>query len=210
MRVVDLDVNFTHDPDMPMKPASLDDLLTSLTEAAHRRGLNDAQWAAGAGLPKETLSRLRRRTDCSLSTLQALASAAGAHLKVALFDIPDITSDGHMPTRVDRAYESELLRVCASGSLDPGQWRAVGPQYFMAGLATMLASAREFDRRGLLELAETLHPGMTNPEVFAAWLDRSPVRPSRFLPMVRAAISKATGVRAGEGARPRPKSKKQS
>jgi len=55
----------------------------------------------------------------------------------------------------------------------------------MAGLAVMLASDPHFDRRGLLELAELLHPGSSEPAVFERWLARSPVRPSRFLPMLR-------------------------
>jgi len=49
----------------------------------------------------------------------------------------------------------------------------------------MLGSARGFDRERYLRLAESLHPGVSTPEVFALWLDQSPVRPSRFLPMVR-------------------------
>ena len=36
-----------------------------------------------------------------------------------------------------------------------------------------------------LRLAEVLHPGVSTPEVFALWLENSPVRPSRFLPMAR-------------------------
>jgi hypothetical protein len=54
----------------------------------------------------------------------------------------------------------------------------------MAGLAVMLASSPEADRRALLNLAETLHPGATELSVFGTWLRRSPVRPSRFLPML--------------------------
>jgi hypothetical protein len=56
----------------------------------------------------------------------------------------------------------------------------------MAGLAVMLAGAPGHDRSALLELAERLHPGATEPPVFARWLERSPVRPSRFLPAVKA------------------------
>ena len=36
-----------------------------------------------------------------------------------------------------------------------------------------------------LRLAEALHPGVSNPEVFGTWLTQSPLRASRFLPMVR-------------------------
>jgi len=61
----------------------------------------------------------------------------------------------------------------------------------MAGLAVMLASVTEFDRRGLLALAESLHPGASEPAVFAQWLKRSPVRPSRLLPMVEQEVRHA-------------------
>jgi hypothetical protein len=82
----------------------------------------------------------------------------------------------------DREYEDQLLDLCASGDVEPERWRRHGPAFFMAGLAVMLASVPEFDRRSLLVLAEALHPGSSQVEVFAHWLKRSPVRPSRFLP----------------------------
>ncbi len=55
----------------------------------------------------------------------------------------------------------------------------------------MLASISGADRRGLLALAESLHPGATEPTVFAQWLQRSPLRPSRFLPMLAQAAKHA-------------------
>ena len=55
----------------------------------------------------------------------------------------------------------------------------------MGGLAVMLASARGFERERYLRLAETLHPGVSTPEVFGMWLKKSPVRSARFLPMAR-------------------------
>ncbi len=165
---------------------SLPALLALLSAAAQRRGLNDAQWAAEAGVPKETLSRLRRRKDCDFATLCALAAAAAVRFDVVpLYAIPT-TPDGHMPLRMDREYEAHLLRLCASGSRNPDAWCALGPRYFMAGLAVMLASSHENDRNGLLALAEMLHPGSSTPDVFRIWLECSPVRPSRFLPMLRA------------------------
>jgi hypothetical protein len=167
------------------------DLLASLTAAAHRLGLNDAQWAAKAGLPKETLSRLRRRTDCDLATLGALAEAAAARLTVAPTEGPRTTPDGHLPLGVDRDYEARLLELCTSELRHPDDWRALGPAFFMAGLAVMLASSEGHDRAGLLALAESLHPGSSCPEVFQLWLTRSPVRPSRFLPMLRQTLRHA-------------------
>jgi hypothetical protein len=56
----------------------------------------------------------------------------------------------------------------------------------MAGVAVMLASAPGFDRRALLKLAEQLHAGSTQVGVFTRWLERSPIRPSIFLPLLGA------------------------
>jgi hypothetical protein len=163
---------------------TLGDLLDSLTVAARNKGLNDAAWASAAGFSKETLSRLRRRSSCDLSTLIALADAAGGSLRVTVAARPAITSDGHFPCELPRDYERQLLTLCASRKLDPAAWTAAGPAFFMAGLAVMLASNADSDRRGLLDLAEFLHPGASDVPVFARWLKRSPLRPSRFLPML--------------------------
>jgi hypothetical protein len=102
---------------------------------------------------------------------------------------PGSTEDGLFPAIFDRAYEEQLLDLCASGELEPAPWRRLGPEFFMAGLAVMLASVPEFDRPSLLGLAEALHAGSSQVEVFRRWLERSPVRPSRFLPMVLARLS---------------------
>jgi len=50
----------------------------------------------------------------------------------------------------------------------------------------MLASARRSDRRELLALAERLHAGASDAAVFDRWLERSPLRPARFLPLLDA------------------------
>jgi hypothetical protein len=163
---------------------TLKKLLDSLTAAARNKGLNDAAWAHAAGFSKETLSRLRRRSSCDLSTLMALADASGATLSVTLSAQPATTSDGHFPCELSRDYERQLLMLCASRNLDPVAWAAAGPAFFMAGLAVMLASNADADRRSLLALAEVLHPGAIELPVFARWLKRSPLRPSRFLPML--------------------------
>ena len=162
---------------------TLSDMLNSLTLAARSKGLNDSAWAAAAGFSKETLSRLRRRSSCDLSTLVALADASGASLCVAAAQ-PAATADGHFPRELSREYEHQLLTLCASRNLDPAAWAAAGPAFFMAGLAVMLAADTQADRPALLALAEVLHPGATEVPVFARWLKRSPLRPSRFLPML--------------------------
>lgn len=169
---------------MTTSTLQLTPLLVALRQGARSLGLTDAAWARRAGLRKETLSRLRRRSSCDLATLNALAGVVGARLTVARGDLPDSSPDGHFPLQVGRDYEQQLLELCASRSLEPETWAALGPRFFMAGLAVMIASAVGFDRRGLLELAEHLHPGASEPAVFARWLTRSPVRPARFLPML--------------------------
>src|SRR5579863_10522773 len=166
-------------------------LMDSLTAADRNKGLNDASWASAAGFSKETLSRLRRRSSCDLSTLIALADAVGASLAVTIATQPATTSDGHFPSQLSRDYERQLLALCASRRLDPAAWAAAGPAFFVAGIAVMLASSADADRRGLLALAELLHPGASEVPVFARWLKRSPLRPSRFLPMLAMEIRNA-------------------
>ena len=164
---------------MPPLPSNLPTLLAALTEKARARDLTDADWARRAGVRQETLSRLRRRDDCDLATLQALATQVDAQLAVA----DTTTPDGLFPAKLDRADEARLLAL-AAGDTSPQAWAAAGPRFFMAGLAVMLASQRGQDRRNLLALAETLHPGASTPAAFNRWLQGSPLRPSRFLPML--------------------------
>lgn len=153
-----------------------------MAAAVQARFPTHAAWAAASGVPKETLSRLKRQPSCDLRTLGALADAAGCRLVA----VPDAAQVGaHVPERFGRDYEDALLDLCASANVDPAAWRAHGPGFFMAGLAVLLASARGFEREPYLRLAEALHPGSSTPEVFGLWLQRSPLRPARFLPMAR-------------------------
>ena len=87
-----------------------------------------------------------------------------------------------MTTNFDRDKEEALLDLCASGNFDAVEWRRHGEGFFMGGLATLLASVPRLDRPRYLALAEELHPGVTQPEVFDLWLQKSPLRPARFLP----------------------------
>lgn len=168
------------------KSSTLSRLLATLGAAARGRGFSDTAWAERAGVRKETLSRLRNRDTCDLATLDALGEAVGMTLLAATSASPDTTADGHLPLGIDRHYEQQLLELCVSRTFDDARWCALGPRYFMAGLAVMLASSPQFDRRGLLALAERLHPGVSEPAVFSGWLARSPLRPSRFLPLLEA------------------------
>lgn len=157
-----------------MTPA---DFLEKLGPEARRRLGNDRQWAAACGLPPETLSRLRKRDSCDLRTLNSLAAAAGFTLTLA-------SAAPKKADFFDREREQALLDLCASGELHADAWRAYGEPFFMGGLAMLLAGVPGFDRRRYMELAESLHPGISVPEVFELWLQRSPLRPSRFLPML--------------------------
>ena len=157
-------------------------LLYQMSSAAKALFSTDSNWAKASGLPKETLSRLKRNPSCDLQTLGALARSAG----YTLVAVPTSVEGGeHLPDSFDREYEDDLLNLCASGNVDPDAWRAHGPGFFVGGLAVLLASARGFERERYLRLAEALHPGISIPEVFALWLKRSPLRAGRFLPMAR-------------------------
>lgn len=166
-------------------------VLEILERRARGLGLSDTQWAARADIRKETLCRLRGRWSCDFATLQSLAFAVGATVNVIDARSPGSTADGLFPARFERDYEEQLFDLCASGELEPARWRNHGPAFFMAGLAVMVASVPEFDRRSLLDLAEALHAGSSQVGVFALWLERSPVRPSRFLPMLAAGLRRA-------------------
>jgi hypothetical protein len=166
------------------KSTALQALLEQLTRAARVLQLTDTDWTARAGIRKETLSRMRGRTSCDLATLQALAEVVGARVTIEDHSGPGSALDARFPARVNREFEERLVALCASGDLSPAQWQHLGPDFFMAGLAVMVASAPGFDRRALLDLAERLHAGSAKVESFAQWLERSPVRPSRFLPML--------------------------
>jgi hypothetical protein len=158
------------------------EILAQMAPAARVKFAAEGDWARASGLPKETLSRLKRKASCDWRTLAALAASAGYRLAAVPARGP---SKGHLPARFGRDDEDRLLDLAASGNVDPEVWRAEGPGFFMGGLAVMLASARGFERERYLRLAEALHPGVSTPEVFALWLERTPLRPSRFLPMAR-------------------------
>ena len=164
---------------MSLKPA---ELVEQMAEAAKVKFSSDAGWADASGLPRETLSRLKSQRSCDLRTLGALAQSVGYTLVAVRHARQDT---GHMPNSFGREYEDDLLDLCASGNMDASVWRASGPGFFMGGLAVMLASSKGFERERYLRLAETLHPGVSTPEVFAMWLEKSPVRPARFLPMAK-------------------------
>lgn len=177
---------------MNKSTTKLQSVLAVLTQSARDQGMNDSDWAARAGLRKETLSRLRRRSSCDFATLEALARVVGSKLSVVENSDRASSPDGHFPQSVDRELEERLLKLCATHALERPRWLSAGPAFFMAGLAVMLASTPYFDRRAMLALSESLHPGASEPAVFSRWLERSPVRPSRFLPMLEMELRHAS------------------
>jgi hypothetical protein len=160
-------------------------MFETLSNHAQTRGVAGQQWAKQAGIRPETLSRLAQRSDCDLQTLANLAAALG--LELALRP----KREREMPTTFGRKHEEQLLDLCASRDLDLAKWMAAGPRYFMAGLATLLSGLPGFDAEGLLLVAEALHPGMTELAEYQRWLDASPLKPSRFLPMLKERISQS-------------------
>ncbi len=166
----------------------LEQLLQTMTRQARALGWNDREWALAADLRPETLSRVRRREGkCDAGTLAALARACDLELVVRERGPANpVDATGLFPQRLDRALEERLLELCASGDVDAGHWRAAGPSFFMGGLAAMLSCADDLDPDGrYARLAEALHPGVLRIETFRFWLRTSPVKPSRFLPMLR-------------------------
>lgn len=163
--------------------SALPAILDTLAATADDRQLTRRDWALKAGVRPETLSRLRARGDCDFATLEALAHALDLRLgiKPARFRL---TASGHMPQRFGRDEEEKLLELCAAPVPRTDAWRAAGPAFFMGGLAVMLASLRGFDRQRYLALGEALHPGISTAETLALWLKQSPLRPSRFVPML--------------------------
>lgn len=176
---------------MPKSTTPLAPLLATLSRAAAARGLTDTAWAQQAGIPKESLSRLRRRSDCNLSTLARLASALDHDWQLVARAAEPLSEDGHFPARWTRETEARLLALCVAGESTPDRWRAAGPAFFMAGLAVLLAGSGVVPRRRYLELAEQLHPGITEPRSFQHWLSRSPLQPVRFLPQLEKALAHA-------------------
>lgn len=158
-----------------------------MTRQARARGLTDRRWATAAGLRHETLCRVKqRRGSCDAATLAALARGCGLELALRARGANDAGADGLFPARLSRELEERLLMLCARNDVDPDRWRALGPGFFVAGVANLVASANGLDPDGCYaRLAEKLHPGVRSLPAFRLWLARSPVKPSRFLPMLR-------------------------
>jgi hypothetical protein len=169
----------------------LEPLLAALSRAASARGLSDAAWARAAGIPKESLSRLRRRSNCDLTTLARLASVLDHEWQLRPRAPEGLADDGHMPAGWSREAEERLLALAASRETSVESWRAAGPGFFIAGFAMLLAGSGLVPRRPYIELAEQLHPGISEPGSFKLWLSRSPLQAARFLPQFEQALAHA-------------------
>lgn len=164
----------------------LPELLSDMAREARARNLTDSEWAVAAGIRPETLCRVKQRGSCDAATLAALARGCGLELAVRRPSARGAESTGLFPSHLSRDLEERLLRLCAQADFDAGHWSALGPGFFMAGLANLVATANGLDPDGrYARLAESLHPGVRSPEAFRLWLAGSPVKPSRFLPMLR-------------------------
>jgi len=162
----------------------LKQMMEQLAVRASRLGLTQAAWAERAGIRQETLSRISKRASCDLASLQALAQVVGAAVVLVDAPLPETTDDGRFPRHFDREFEARLIDFCVESDFHPLRWRAMGPAFFMAGLAVLLAGVRTLERRRYLDLGENLHAGISQVEVFDLWLQGSPLRPSRFIPML--------------------------
>lgn len=165
-------------------------VLGALSVVARQAGWSDAEWARRSGLPKETLCRLRSRSTCDFATLDALARAVDADLMVST-RAGRTSADERWPAIIDRSLEVRLVDLIGSGSTRVSDWRPLGPPFFLAGMAVMVASLPRIDRSKYLDLAESLHPGATEPRVFSKWLAETPLAPARFLPMLEAELRRA-------------------
>jgi hypothetical protein len=167
-------------------------ILEKLTARARRRGWTDAEWARHVGLPKETLCRLRSRQSCDFRTLDALAWSVDATLDCVL-PRRAVSADRLWPATVDVAYEDDLLDLVNAPRVDERRWRALGPPYFMAGVAVTLAGISDETRSAWLAFAEGLHPGVTQPDVYQRWLAQTPWPPVRWLHRVPSVAAPTTG-----------------
>jgi hypothetical protein len=169
---------------MPKSTQSPQPALVRLTARARARNLTDAEWARLAGMPKETLCRLRRRDNCDFTTMARLAAVVDSHLSITPGRAGP-SDDGLWPANFDRADEEALVDALAAheSDINADALRQLGPPFFVAGLAVLISGARDVNRDRWLSLAEALHPGATALPAYQYWLDHAPVRAARFLPM---------------------------
>ncbi len=138
-------------------------------------------------------TELKNRLGEALKWAALAPVAVERHGRVVAYLVPPSHQRTHARTRrpgraatkrYTRADEERLLELAASGDFRPSRWARAGDASLLAGLAALLASVPGFDRARMLGLAERLQPGMSRPETLDRWLATSPVKASRFLPML--------------------------
>jgi antitoxin (DNA-binding transcriptional repressor) of toxin-antitoxin stability system len=88
----------------------------------------------------------------------------------------------------DRGIEERVVELAARGDFRPSRWLRAGDSRLLAGISVILASHERFNRTRMLALAERLHPGMSAPQNFGAWLRTTPVLAERFLALLDARL----------------------
>src|SRR6266496_2809175 len=88
----------------------------------------------------------------------------------------------------DRRIEERAVELAACGDFRPSRWLRGGDPRLLAGISVILASHERFNRTRMLALAERLHPGMSAPQNFGAWLRTTPVLAERFLALLDARL----------------------
>ena len=114
----------------------MDTLIDQIISAAHVRGLNQTALAARAGVPKETLSRAKKRGSAGLDIVRALARAAGVDLGI----VPAAPSSRSAPAATFR--ERHRLLAWSNPGASPAvllRRALVAPEF-----GTLLDAALEF------------------------------------------------------------------
>ncbi len=88
----------------------------------------------------------------------------------------------------DRRVEERTVELAARGDFRPSRWLRAGDSRLLAGISVILASHERFNRTRMLALAERLHPRMSDPQSFGAWLRTTPVLAERFLALLDARL----------------------
>lgn len=145
-------------------------------------------------------TRLKNRLGEVLARAALAPVAIERHGRVVAYLVPPGTPKApagrarDVRLRWSRRDEQRAVELCARGDFRLSRWLRAGNPHMLAGVAAMLASQDGFDRARMLALAERLQPGMSTPEGFGRWLERTPVQAARLLPMLRARMG-ARGLR---------------
>lgn len=144
---------------------------------------------------KVTATALKNRLGSVLAAAALEPVAIERHGRVVAYLIPNQQTENVRKSKSapaarkqpwKRRDEERLVELCASKDFRPSRWMRAGDPRTLAGIVTMLASHKEFDRSRMLALAERLHPGSTTPAEFGRWLAHTPVQAARLLPMIEA------------------------